>query len=68
MITKKFYVPGREYGTVLIGSNDPEKGENVTVKLVAEGLAKVRENSSDQAMIEAQDAAKAAGKGLWSSE
>jgi len=59
---------GREYGTVLIGSNDPEKGENVTVKLVAEGLAKVRENSSDQALIEAQDAAKAAGKGLWSSD
>jgi len=53
---------------VLIGSNDPEKGENITVKLVAEGLAKVRENSSDTALNEAQDAAKAAGKGLWSSE
>lgn len=53
---------------MLIGSNDPEKGENVTVKLVAEGLAKVRDNSSDQAMLEAQEAAKAAGKGLWSAE
>ena len=28
---------GREFGHVLIGSTDPEKAENVAVKLVAEG-------------------------------
>lgn len=59
---------GREFGTVLVGSTDPEKGENVALKLVAEGLARVRENSSDAVLKEAQEAAKAAGKGVWSGD
>ena len=59
---------GREYGHVLIGSTDPEKAENVALKLVAEGLAKVRDNCNDAALNEAQEAAKTAGKGVWSSD
>ena len=51
-----------------IGSTDPEKAENVAVKLVAEGLAKVRDNSSDAALLEAQESAKTAGKGVWSGD
>ena len=51
-----------------IGSTDPEKAENVAVKLVAEGLAKVRDNSSDAALLEAQETAKTAGKGVWSGD
>ena len=35
---------GREFGHVLIGSTDPEKAENVAVKLIAEGLARCRDN------------------------
>lgn len=67
--TVSYQVPsGREYGHVLIGSTDPEKAENVSVKLVAEGLAKVRDNCNDAALNEAQEAAKSAGKGVWSTE
>ncbi len=33
---------GREYGTLLYGSNDPTKAENAGLKLVEEGLVKVR--------------------------
>merc|ERR550532_3791845 len=57
---------GREYGQVLFGSTDPDKAENVAVKLLSEGLAKARDNCSDPAFTEAQEAAKAAGKGLHS--
>ena len=59
---------GREYGYVLIGSSDPEKAENVAVKLVSEGLARVRDNCHDPEFNSAQDAAKAAKKGQWSDE
>lgn len=59
---------GREYGHVLTGSNDPEVAENVAVKMVAEGLVKVRENSNNEAFKEAQEAAKAQNKGLWAGE
>ena len=40
----------REYGSILIGSNDPETAENIAVKLVGEGLAKCRDNCGDAAM------------------
>ena len=59
---------GREYGQVLIGSNDPEKAESVAIKLVEAGLAKVRDNCNDKDLNEAQEAAKAAGKGQWSAD
>lgn len=59
---------GREYGQVLFGSNDPETAENIAVKLVGEGLAKCRDNSNDAALKEAEEAAKAAGKGVWSAD
>ncbi len=36
---------GREYGAVLFGSSDPEAAENAAVRLVSEGLARVRETS-----------------------
>lgn len=57
---------GREYGHVLVGSTDPDTAENVAVKLTAEGLVRVRDNCSDSAFLEAQEAAKSAGKGVWS--
>jgi hypothetical protein len=44
----------RDYGHVLYGSSDPEKAENVAAKLVAEGLAKVRDNCNDAVLKEAQ--------------
>merc|ERR1719323_913171 len=59
---------GREFGHVLIGSTDPEKAENVAVKLIAEGLARCRDNCHDKDFTEAQEAAKAAQKGQWSDE
>ena len=59
---------GRDYGHLLIGSTDPDKAENVASKLVAEGLAKVRDNCNDAALKEMQETAKAAGKGQWSGE
>merc|ERR1719210_2747098 len=59
---------GREFGHVLIGSTDPEKAENVAVKLIAEGLARCRDNCHDKDFTEAQDAAKNASKGMWSSD
>jgi len=58
----------RDYGHVLFGSTDPEKAENVAAKLVTEGFAKVRDNCNDAALKEAQEGAKNAGKGIWSSE
>ena len=54
----------REYGTLLLG-DDPETAVDVALKLVEEGLAKVRENCQDETLIKAQDGAKAAKKGQW---
>ena len=54
---------GKKFGQILIGSTDPETAENVAVKLIAEGLAKCRDNCSDPAYTEAQEAAKSAQKG-----
>jgi len=59
---------GKKFGHILIGSTDPEQAENVSVKLVAEGLAKIRDNCSVPEFTEAQEAAKAAQKGQWSDE
>lgn len=59
---------GKKFGQILIGSTDPETAENVAVKLIAEGLAKCRDNCSDPAYTEAQEAAKSAQKGQWSEE
>jgi len=59
---------GKKFGHILIGSTDPETAENVAVKLLEEGLARARDNCSDPKFTEAQEAAKAAGKGLHSDE
>ena len=59
---------GREYGQVLFGSTDPDKAENVAVKLLSEGLAKVRDNCSDSLYNDAQESAKSSLKGCWSGE
>ena len=61
-------VSNREYGKILYGSNDPEKAEDVTTKLVAEGLAKVRDSCQDEKLKNAQEAAKTAEKGLWGAD
>merc|ERR1712223_662424 len=37
-------------------------------KLVSEGLAKIRDNSRDKSLEEAQEAAKAAEKGIWATD
>jgi len=54
----------RDYGILLLG-DDPETGVDVALKLVEEGLAKVRDNSQDETLKNALEAAKAAKKGLW---
>ena len=59
---------GREYGQVLFGSTDPDKAENVAIKLLSEGLAKVRDNCSDSLYNDAQESAKSGLKGVWSGE
>ena len=41
---------GREYGNVLMGSNNPDEAEDVATKLVSEGLAKVRDNCKGKLM------------------
>ena len=53
----------REYGVLLIG-DDPTTGVDVALKLVEEGLATVRDNCHDEALQKAEEAAKAAGKGV----
>jgi len=58
---------GREYGSILLG-NDPETAENVTVSLVSEGLAKVRDNCQDEALKTAEATAKTNAKGLWAAD
>jgi len=61
------HTANREYGVLLVGAtgNDPETGEDVAIKLVDEGLAKVRDNCQDQKLKDAQEAATAAKKGMW---
>merc|ERR1719225_894043 len=59
---------GREYGQVLFGSTDPDKAENVAIKLLSEGLAKIRDNCNVPEFKEAEEAAKASKKGIHSDE
>ena len=62
-------VSNREYGKILYGNvTDPEKAEDITVKLVSEGLAKVRDSCQDDKLKAAQEAAKSAEKGVWSAD
>jgi len=61
------HTANREYGVLLLGDN-PETGVDVAVKLVEEGLAKVRDNCQDQVLIAAQEAAKNAKKGMWAED
>jgi len=57
------HTANREYGVLLLGE-DPETAVDVARKLVEEGLAKVRDNCQDKNLIDAQEAAKNAKKGL----
>lgn len=68
--TIEYKVPGtgREYGAIYFGKDTT--AENVTETLVSEGLVEVRRGSvkpseEQQKLCELEDAAKAAGKGLW---
>ena len=70
----EYKVPGsgKEYGSIFVKSATGEL-ENVTEKLVSEGLVEVRRGgikpSDDQTKLnELEDAAKAAEKGKWSSD
>jgi len=56
---------GREYGWVGVGSNNPDEAESIAKKLIAEGLAKVRDNCRDTDLSDAQEVAKTAEKGMW---
>lgn len=60
---------GREYGIVLLGK-DVATAENMTESIISVGLASVRrEGKSDlSALIELEEAAKAAKQGKWGSE
>ena len=51
------HTANREYGVLLLG-NDPETAEDVALKMVSEGLAKVRENCSEKTLNDAQEKAK----------
>ncbi|XP_028130612.1 staphylococcal nuclease domain-containing protein 1 [Diabrotica virgifera virgifera] len=59
----------REYGVVYLGK-DFNTAENITESLVSEGLVTVREavrpTPEITRLLELQDAAKSAGKGIWS--
>jgi staphylococcal nuclease domain-containing protein 1 len=57
----------REYGSVYLGP-DTETAENVSVSLVKEGLAKVRQMSQDLTLKAAESEAKDAEKGLWAKD
>ena len=57
------YLINRDYGVLLLGDN-PETAVDVALKLVEEGLAKVRDNCQDKALLDAQEAARNAKKGL----
>ena len=58
------HTANREYGVLLLGE-DPETAVNVALKLVEEGLAKVRDNCQDKPLQYAQEQAKVAKKGVW---
>lgn len=58
----------RDYGVVYLGKDT--NGENILISLVSEGLASVRREGNKQGeeftkLCEAEDNAKAAGKGKW---
>jgi len=57
------HTANRDYGVLLLGDN-PETAVDVALKLVEEGLAKVRDNCQDKALLDAQEAARNAKKGL----
>lgn len=61
------HTANREYGVLMLGDN-PETAVDCAVKLVDEGLAKVRDNCQDQGLIAAQEAAKNAKKGMWAED
>ena len=58
------HTANREYGVLLLGE-DRETAVNVALKLVEEGLAKVRDNCQDKHLQDAQEHAKVAKKGVW---
>ncbi|XP_076336232.1 staphylococcal nuclease domain-containing protein 1-like [Tachypleus tridentatus] len=71
--TIEYKVPNstREYGLVFIGKDTSD--ENVVESLVVEGLVEVRRagvkpSDIQQKLCELEDAAKAAGKGKWSTD
>ncbi|XP_046665431.1 staphylococcal nuclease domain-containing protein 1 [Homalodisca vitripennis] len=58
----------RDYGIVYLGK-DGATGENINEAIVAEGLASVRGGGPEVAKLQELEAqAKAAGKGIWSSD
>jgi len=61
------HTANREYGVLLLGDN-PETAVDVAVKLVEEGLAKVRDNCQDSVLISAQEGAKNKGVGMWAED
>jgi len=61
------HTANREYGVLLLGDN-PETAVDVAVKLVEEGLAKVRDNCQDSVLISAQEGAKNKQVGMWADD
>lgn len=61
----------REYGFVWTGK-DIHKDENLTELLLAEGLVKVRDGGRNipqlKRLVDIEDAAKSAGKGIWGAD
>jgi len=57
----------REYGVLLLGDN-PTTATDVALALTEEGLVKCRDNCSDAPLLEAQERAKGANKGLWADD
>ena len=57
----------RDYGVVMLG-DDPESGEDVALKMVKEGMAKVRDNCQDDALKQAEITAKEEKKGIWAED
>ena len=71
-VAEKLNNSNREVGTVRYGK-DYESAENIIESLVKEGLASVRmRNAGNNKVVEnlfkLQDEAKAAAKGIWSSD
>jgi len=56
----------REYGSIHLGPDPTDVNKNVSVLLVREGLAKVRDFCKEPAYLEAQKEAENNRKGLWS--